>query len=193
MKTRFLQCGLVLVTGLAAMSGNACPGGGTSVVGTMSAAEAQLATDALTAINTHRATQGLAAYTWYDAGAEVAYQHCIAMQSGNFFAHVNPNTGTDPATRALNAGITHDPDGSVDPNSGNPFVGENLYTATNTTPSGQAAVDGWIASPGHYTQIVAPQAVAGAQTMPAWTHCGIGVRVSGNQVWFTAMFFRNPN
>jgi hypothetical protein len=29
--------------------------------------------------------------------------------------------------------------------------------------------------------------------MPPWTHCGIGVRKSGNQSWWTAMFFRNPS
>lgn len=159
----------------------------------MSAEELQLAMDALTAINTHRAGKSLAALTWHAAGAQVAYDHCLAMEAGNFFEHVDPNTGKDPATRALDAGIMHDPDGTIDPTSGNPFVGENLFMAVNPSPSGQAAVDGWIASPGHHTQIDAPMPVTGAQTMPAWTHCGIGVRRSGNNVWFTAMFFKNPN
>jgi uncharacterized protein YkwD len=160
---------------------------------TMSAAELQFAMDALAAINSHRAGKGLAALTWHAAGAEVGYQHGIAMQTGNFFDHVNPATNTDPATRAKNAGITHDPQGSLDPHSGNPFVGENLFMATDPAPTGQKTVDAWIGSPGHHTQIDAPLPVAGAQMMPPWTHCGIGVRVVGNQSWWTAVFFRNPN
>lgn len=159
----------------------------------MSAEEMQLAMDALTAINAHRATKALAALTFYADGAQVGYDHCVAMEAGNFFDHVDPNTNTDPATRALNAGITHDPQGSLDPHSGNPFVGENLYMAFNAGLTGQDAVDSWISSPGHHTQIDAPLPVTGAQTMPPWTHCGIGVRKNGNQVWYTAMFFRNPN
>lgn len=165
----------------------------TSAGAMMSAEELQFAMDALTAINAHRAGKSLAALTWYAAGAQVAYDHCVAMEAGNFFDHVDPNTNTDPATRALNAGITHDPQGSIDPHSNNPFVGENLFMAVNPAPSGQAAVDSWITSPGHHTQIDAPMPVAGAQTMPPWTHCGIGVRRNGNQIWFTAMFFRNPS
>ena len=39
----------------------------------------------------------------------------------------------------------------------------------------------------------APLPVPNAQPMPAWTHCGIGVRVTQTQIWYTAMFFRNPN
>lgn len=160
---------------------------------TMSAEELQIAADALTAINARRTTRGLAALTSYAAGAQVAYDHCLAMEAGNFFAHVDPNTGTDPATRAQTAGITHDPQGAIDPTSGNPFVGENLYAAFNAGLTGQDAVDSWLTSPGHLTQIDAPLPVTGAQTMPPWTHCGIGVRKDGNQIWVTAMFFRNPN
>lgn len=168
-------------------------GGTTGGATTMSAEETQLAMAALTAINAHRAGKGLAALTWYAAGAQVGFDHCRAMESGNFFAHVNPTTGTDPATRAKNAGITHDPQGSIDPTSGNPFVGENLYMTTDGSATGQTATDAWVASPGHHTQIDAPLPVSGAQTMPPWTHCGIGVRKSGNTSWWTAMFFRNPN
>ncbi len=52
---------------------------------------------------------------------------------------------------------------------------------------------GWIGSTGHHAQIDAPMPVAGVRTMPAWTHCGIGVPKTGNTSWYTAMFFRNPN
>lgn len=215
MRSLSARVGVVLLTGLAAMGMNGCPNTMSGLMGnsnsnansnanansntsgmpgaSMSAEELQLAMDALTAINNHRAGKLLPAYTWYAAGAQVAYDHCVAMEAGNFFEHVDPNTGKDPATRALDAGITHDPDGTVDPTSGNPFVGENLFMAFNPSPSGQEAVDSWVNSPGHHTQIDAPLPVSGAQTMPAWTHCGIGVRRNGSNVWFTAMFFKNPN
>ncbi len=209
--TRLFRFGCIAVLAMSTMGSNACPntmpmpgtgtGTGTGTGGTtptppanmMTAEELQLAMDALAAMNTHRATKGLAAYTWYLAGALVADAHNTAMETGNFFAHVDPNTNTDPATRALNAGIVHDPLGSIDPTSGNPFVGENLFMSSGSVQTGQGAVDSWIGSPGHHTQIDAPMPVAGAQTMPPWTHCGIGVRKTGTNYWFTAMFFRNPN
>jgi len=196
MKTQLVRCGLVAGLGIAAMGMGACPptGGGVTTGGlTMTAAEMQLAMDALAAINAHRAAKSLAPLTWHAAGAQVAYTHGLAMEAGGFFAHVDSNTGTDPATRALNAGITHDPQGAIDPTSGNPFVGENLYNTTDPNATGQDAVSSWISSPGHHTQIDAPLPVAGAQTMPPWTHCGIGVRKGAAQSWWTAMFFRNPN
>ncbi len=183
----------LLVPGLLAMGAGTCPNTGSSNLSMMTAAEQQLADDALAAINSRRAGLGLGPLAMHAAGAQVAFEHCVAMQIGNFFNHVNPTTGTDPATRAKAAGITHDPSGLVDPNSNNPFVGENLYMTTDPNVSGQAAVDAWVGSPGHRTQIDAPLPVPGAQTMPAWTHCGIGVRKSGNTSWWTAMFFRNPN
>ena len=161
----------------------------------MSAAENQIAMDTLTAMNAWRAQQNpvLPALLWHQAGAQVAFDHCRNMEARNFFAHVDPGTNTDPATRCLNAGITHDPLGSFDPHSNNPFVGENLFGGTGGTPTGQQAVTSWSTSPGHNTQMVAPNPVPGAQTMPPWTHCGIGVRWDGNQFWYTAVFFRNPN
>lgn len=189
----FRLASLLLLVVLGASSSGGCPGTGIPGTTSMTAEEQQFATDVLTAINTHRAGEGLVPLTWYATGVQVAYDHCLAMEAGGFFAHVDPNTNTDPATRAKNAGITHDPDGSIDPHSGNPFVGENLYMAVNPNPTAQDAVDAWIASPGHYTQIVAPLPVTGAQTMPAWTHCSIGVRKTGNESWWAASFFRNPN
>ncbi len=180
-------------TGSSDTSTDTTTGGDTTMSGTsMSTSELELAMDALAEINTHRAGKGLPALTWYAPGGEVGYAHCLAMKEGGFFEHTDPITGKDPATRAQEAGIVHDPDGLIDPTSGNPFVGENLYTAIGSIPSGSAAVDGWINSAGHHTQIDAPLPVSGAQTMPAWTHCGIGVHVSGNQSWWTAMFFKDP-
>ncbi|MCA9256783.1 MAG: CAP domain-containing protein [Phycisphaerales bacterium] len=214
MKQPRLRIVLTSLLGLAAMGMNGCPNTMSGVTGNnntntgantntnanmntsgggMSVEELQLAMDALTAINNHRAGKSLPAYTWYAAGADVGYAHCLAMEAGSFFEHVDPNTGKDPATRALDAGIMHDPDGTIDPTSGNPFVGENLYMAVNAGLTGQDAVDAWVTSPGHHTQIDAPMPVSGAQTMPAWTHCGIGVRRNGGNVWYTAMFFKNPN
>jgi len=197
-KKKSVPIALVVLTccfsmGMGTCAGTGGTGGTPGGATTMSAAEMQLAMDALTAINAHRTGKGLAALTWHAVGAQVAFNHCLAMESGSFFEHVNPTTGTDPATRALNAGIMHDPQGSIDPTSGNPFVGENLFMTTDGAATGQNATDAWVGSPGHHTQIDAPLPVTGAQTMPPWTHCGIGVRKTGNTSWWTAMFFRNPN
>ena len=177
-------------------------GGGTPPGNQMTAAEQQAAMECLAAINAHRQANGLTPYVWYQNGANVAYQHCVAMETQDFFAHVNPNTGTSPGQRAAEAGITHDPQGSIDPTTGHPFVGENLSAGTSQT--GQQATDGWITSPGHHAQLIAPLLAPGAsQTMPPWTHCGIGVRI-GAQIddgpitgfivnAYTAVFFRNPS
>lgn len=174
-----------------------CPGvnmnAGGGNFGSMDSAESQLAAEALTAINAHRATKGLAALTLHAAGAQVAFEHSAAMQSGNFFDHTNPSNGSTPASRAQAGGITHDPLGSIEPASGLPFVGENIFMTTDPAVTAQNAVDAWIGSPGHHTQIDAPLPVAGAQVMPPWTHCAIGVHRSGDSSWWTAMFFRNPN
>jgi uncharacterized protein YkwD len=198
---------LIATLSLMALVSVGCGGGGSSDSGgpttpptppgaMMTAAELQLASDALAAMNAHRATKMLGPLTTYAAGAQVAYAHGLAMEAGNFFAHTDPGTGTTPASRASAAGIVHDPLGFIDPISMLPFVGENLAFASGTptvTYTGAQAVNGWIGSPGHHTQIDAPLPVAGAQTMPPWTHCGIGVRVTPTKIWYTAMFFRNPN
>jgi uncharacterized protein YkwD len=165
--------------------GGGNPGGGGA---SMSAAELQLATDALTAINAHRAGHGLAPYTWHAASAQVAYTHSLDMDNRNFFAHVNPD-GLDGSQRIAAAGITHDPGPGIIPAN---FAGENIAYGFNANNTGQIVVNNWIASPGHHTQIDAPQPVAGAQTMPAWTHCGIGVHWAGSEYWWTAVFLRNP-
>lgn len=161
---------------------------------TMSAQELQLAMDTLTQMNVHRAAQvpPLPAYTWHQVAADVGFAHCLQMETNDFFAHVDPGTMFDPSQRGQNAGMMHDPMGAMGAG-GAPFIGENLYGSTGAVPTGQSAITSWSTSPGHNTQMVAPQPVAGAQTMPAWTHCGIGVRYDGNQYWVTAMFLRNPN
>lgn len=115
------------------------------------------------------------------------------MEAIGFSAHVDSGIKTDPATGALDAGITRDPDGSLDPHSGDPFVGENLYRTTDPNPTGPGAVNSWIGSPGHHKQRDARLAIAGAQTLPAWTHRGIGVRKTGGRSWWTARRFRSPN
>ena len=100
MNIKHLKSGLLVTLGLAVLGGGTCPGTGTGIgigtgagtgtgAGGMSAAERQLATDALTAMNNHRAGLGLAPFTWYEAGALVAYDHCVAMQVGGFFAHID--------------------------------------------------------------------------------------------------------
>lgn len=193
-----LACALPVLGGCGGGSGTTStgPGGGLPPGTPMSAPELQSAMDALTAINAHRAAKMLPPLTWYAAGAQVAYDHCLAMEAGGFFDHTNPNTMSTPSSRAQAAGIVHDPMGFIDPVTMDPFVGENLANAQGVPMvvyTGADAVNAWVGSPGHHTQIDAPLPVAGAQTMPAWTHCGIGVRMTTTQVWYTAMFFRNPN
>lgn len=194
-----LFAALVVATFALGCGGN--NGGGGSTTGgpagaNMTAQELQLAMDALAAINAHRAGKGITpAYQWYATGAQVAYQHCVAMEQGGFFAHTNPNTGSTPASRSMAAGIMHDSQGFLEPGTGHPVVGENLADAQGTptvTFTGQQAVTGWVNSPGHHAQLDAPVIVPGQGQWPAWTHCGIGVRVTPTHIWYTAMFWRNP-
>ncbi len=181
--------GLVACCGGGGGNGPPIGGGGPGAGDPMTAAEQQLSDDALAAMNSHRAGLGLTAYIAHPQGAQVAYDHCLDMRARNFFAHVNPD-GAGPDQRIAAAGITHDPGPGISPSN---FVGENLAMGTNAIQSGAAVVSGWIGSPGHHTQIDAPQPVSGAQTMPAWTHCGIGVHQGpGGTIWWTAVFLRNP-
>jgi len=143
----------------------------------------------LAAINAHRAGHGLAALANHAGGAQVAFLHSVDMRTRNFFAHVNPD-GKDPSMRIADAGIQNFPGPGLVPAN---FAGENIAAATNALQTGQDVVNAWIGSPGHHTQIDAPNPVAGAQTMPPWTHCGIGCHQGpGGTIWWTAVFLRNP-
>ncbi len=168
-------------------------GGGGNHAGTsMSAAELQRAQNMLALHNSYRA--GLAvplpALQWYAPAADVAFAHSGRQAAeGNIF-HVDPVTGKDSCTRAFDAGISNDPGGFTCTTSAHPFVGENVAWGLNT--SDQGIMNGWVASDGHLRQIVAPNQVAGSSS-PAWTHCTIGVcDAGGGNVYWTAMFFRNP-
>ena len=140
---------------------------------------------------THSHNGQLSALTWSEAAAQVAYLHSVDMGMNGYFDHTNPG-GESPSDRVANAGITHDPGvpGIIPPN----FAGENLFWQGGQVPTGQDAVTSWVNSPGHHAQIDAPLLAPGAsQTMPAWTHVGVGVYVQGNQAWVTAVFLRNPS
>ena len=118
------------------------------------------------------------------------------MQANAFFDHTSPTTGT-PAQRVLAAGISHDVPGCFEPATMLACQGENLAYGLNANLTGLAVTNGWIASPGHHAQLLAPNLALGALfTWPAWTHCSIAVRVQSaggtTTVWWTAMSFRNP-
>lgn len=182
---------LPLVGLVACCGGGGSPGGGGGGGGgaPMTAAEEQLSQDALAAMNSHRAGHSLPPFAAHPEGAQVAYDHCVDMRTRNFFSHVNPD-GVNPSQRIANAGIVNNPGPGFVPSN---FVGENIASGTNALQTGQEVVDGWIGSPAHHTQIDAPQPVSGAQTMPPWTHVGIGVHQGpGGQIWWTAVFLRDP-
>lgn len=156
----------------------------------MTAAEQRLAEEALTAINARRAARSLPPLQAHAGGAKVAHAHSRDMAVRGYFEHVNP-AGLDGSARIAAAGIRNDPGPRLLPAN---FAGENLAMGTNMLLTGQAVTDLWIRSPGHATQIVAPQRMRGAQTMPAWTHCGVGVhQAPGGRIWWTAVFLRNPS
>jgi uncharacterized protein YkwD len=183
-------CGTSTTTNLPPPPPPPPPGGG------MTAQELMLANDCLTAINNYRATLGLPPFAFYTNGANVAYAHCVDMATNGFFDHNSPTTGT-PAQRAMAAGITHQVPGCLEPGTLLPCQGENLATGLNANLTGLEVTNGWIASPGHHAQLVAPNMAPGVGfAWPAWTHCGIGVRRIDNagniSIWWTAMFFRNP-
>ena len=156
-------------------------------------AESALADDVWQALNDHRVALGLGELNWYNPAADVAHGHSNAMLERDFFDHVDPCTCLDQSARAAVAGIEHDAENLLSPVSNTPFVGEVIYRATRINNlDGAHIVNVWVQSPEHRVHVEAPMQFPGFYKLPDWTHCGVGVRIEGDETYVTAMFFKNP-
>ena len=91
--------------------------------------------------NQERTAQGLPPLKANPALGLAAQVHADAMAVGDFFDHVDPNTGADGGVRATAAGYNWG------------AFGENI-AAGATSP--QAVVQGWMESPGHRANLLSP-------------------------------------
>ena len=106
-------------------------------------------------VNAERARRGVGALTWSAALEAEATRYACELISDDFFAHVNPRTGSTLASRARAAGYEYW------------IVGENL-AAGQTDPA--SVVSDWMNSPEHRENIL----------NPAFTEMGVGIRTGGD-------------
>lgn len=119
-------------------------------------------------INEIRQQEGLTELQPNPKLAEVARRYSQQMAEQDFFSHTSP-AGDTPAQRVETAGITY------------MVVGENLFTSTNIPQPVNAAVEGWMDSPGHRENILRPQ----------YRETGIGVWRDGETYYVTQLFLRS--
>jgi uncharacterized protein YkwD len=94
-------------------------------------------------LNAERAAHGLPPLTWENRLATAASSYAGSMAGGNFFSHTGPD-GSDVVRRAEAAGYV-----------GWSFLGENLAAGQ---PTPERVVAGWMNSPGHRANVLAPSA-----------------------------------
>lgn len=125
-----------------------------------------LAQKVLAAANRERRARGLDELVWDDALADQAVQQSTNMMERGFFSHLDPVRGVLSAR--LNA-------------SGIRWVrcGENLFRERGLDDPPQAAVEGWMTSPGHRAAILDP----------LFTHSGVGIAVSPDTEYFITEIF----
>src|SRR4051812_30547384 len=108
----------------------------------------QLNASILCLVNGERTDNGgLPPLTSNDLLAKAAVGMCQRMVTEHFFAHETPD-GKSVVDRV-------DPTGYI-PNSGDWVVGENLAWGSGALSTPQAIVNGWMNSPGHRANILAP-------------------------------------
>jgi uncharacterized protein YkwD len=98
-------------------------------------------------VNGERSDQGLPALSSNDQLASAARGMCGRMVSEHFFSHETPD-GKNVVDRV-------EPTGYI-PKSGDWVVGENLAWGSGALSTPQAIVNGWMNSPGHKANILAP-------------------------------------
>ena len=107
-------------------------------------------------VNDARAANSLPALTVASDVRDVARAHSQDMATRDFFSHTNPDGGT-PWDRLATANISY------------VAAAENIAMNLNMPDPAQTAVSGWLASPGHYANIMnttvddAPLGIAQAQ------------------------------
>jgi uncharacterized protein YkwD len=100
--------------------------------------------------------------------ARLAREHSCRMAGQQFFAHGEPAGGDLPA-RLRAAGASFE------------MAGENIARTTDANDPVEAAIQGWMKSQGHRTNIL----------QPAFTRTGVGVCREGPIYFFTQIFLRS--
>lgn len=118
-------------------------------------------------INGERVAKGLKPLQMDNAVRVVARAHSADMAARNFFDHVNPD-GLSPFDRLANAGILYQ------------AAAENIAWNSGFSDPSETAVNGWMNSPGHRTNIL----------NGVYTHTGMGVAYDRNAdaYYFTQVF-----
>lgn len=120
-------------------------------------------------INAIRKEHGLPTLAADKLLARVARGHSRRMAEENFFSHDDP-AGRSLVDRLQEAKIAYR------------AAGENIFRSTNVADPVQAAVDGWMKSPGHRANIL----------HPAFGQTGVGIWRVGNAFYFTQVFLGPP-
>ncbi len=131
--------------------------------------ERQIEQEVFALTNQFRAQHGLSILRPDARLTACARQHSAEMIRLNYFSHRSPVAGyVTVSDRAHEAGIT------------DLACGENLASMRGYAPSQlpEAAMRGWIASPGHLANLM----------RPSYTHLGVGCVISGNQCMITQNF-----
>lgn len=120
-------------------------------------------------VNNERVAQGLEPLQSDPDLRAVARAHSEDMVARSFFDHVNPD-GLDPFERMDNAGILFT------------AAAENIAMNGGFADPAATAVDGWMNSPGHRTNIL----------NGVYTHAGLGVAFdsNANAYYFTQNFMK---
>ena len=130
----------------------------------MSAADSNLARDAVEWINAHRVANGFAPLAWHSALGQTARDHSEDMFVRGFFDHTNPD-GDSPGDRITADGI--------------PWTGwaENIAMGQ---PTGQAVAEAWMNSAGHRANIL----------NGSWNFIAVGAYTNGGTTWWTNLFIQ---
>ncbi len=116
-------------------------------------------------VNRVRQEHGLAPLAYDTRLARLAREHSRAMHEYEFFDHVDPQ-GRDVAARARAAGIEYR------------RIGENIAFNEGITYPIAAAVEGWLASPGHRANILNAH----------FQRTGVGIWRENQSYYFTQIF-----
>jgi uncharacterized protein YkwD len=122
------------------------------------------------AVNRARMERGLPALAVDRTLGAVARRYSCRMARENFIAHVPPSGGT-VGDRVKSAGTAYR------------AVGENLASTRDARDPVASAVRGWMASPGHRKNILAP----------SFTRTGVGVCRLDRSHLFTQIFLQPPD
>lgn len=120
-------------------------------------------------IDAIRVEQGLPSLAADKELARLAREYSRRMAEESFFSHTDPS-GRSLVDRLQEAGIPYR------------AAGENIFRSFNVPDPVQAAVEGWLRSPGHRANILGPQ----------FRSTGIGIWRQGEHLFFTQIFLRRP-